>query len=190
MNRYKGGRGCKHTVCIPRPLLPHGPRLCAPPMRPHFAMNAERGRPVFSPFRARVGVTPPLCAKGECRAAHKRYAPSLSAEQDSERRVRRRPFAPPCLCEQDGEKAPPFEHGPGGARERVRMGGVARMGGASQAPLLLRAGVPRKRSAWSCPLPSPFRPTPCAPMGPLTTTRATREAGGAERKPCPSPHCV
>ena len=26
--------GCKHTVCIPHPLLPHGPHLCAPPWYP------------------------------------------------------------------------------------------------------------------------------------------------------------
>ena len=58
---FKEGRGSVNTVCVPPPPL----AAWSPPVRP-----------LVAPRPMRVGcTTPPLCANGECSAAHKGTPP-------------------------------------------------------------------------------------------------------------------
>ena len=69
-----------------------------------------------------------------------------------------------------------------------------RMGGVLRAPLLCVRGATQTLCTELPPPITLSRPPLCASMGSRTTTRVTtrvtREAGGAERKRRPLPHCV
>ena len=95
---FKEGRGSVNTVCVPPPPL----AAWFPPVRPPVA-----------PRPMRVGcATPPLCANGECSAAHKGTPPPFPPLPPL--RSNRTPSAgplphPPCrprLCINGGSFAP------------------------------------------------------------------------------------
>ena len=183
--------GCKHTVCIPHPLLPRGPRLCAPPWRPPSSTRKLSGGAL--PL-SRAGFAPPrLCAQmGNAEQCAKVRPPPLAPLTRTAQRAQRPPPAPllplPARANRVGRRRHPHS---GVDRERRAYGGewegprgwVRRRGHPS---LLLRAGVPRKRSARAAP-PFTLFPYPMRLIGAAHNPRAAREAGAPRGSGAPPP---
>ena len=183
------------TVCLhpPSPPAAWPPPVRTPLAPPLLDTYAERGRPPLS----RAGFAPPrLCAQmGNAEQCAKVRPPPLAPLTRTAQRAQRPPPPPPLLL------LPARANGVG--RRRHPHSGVDRerraYGGEWEGPrgwvrcrghpsLLLRAGVPRKRSARAAP-PFTLFSTPCASLGPRTT-RGRHEKRGRRREAAPLPHCV
>ena len=96
--------------------------------------------------------------------------------------------APPCLCEQGGEKvAPPFGCGSGEVHIQRRMGGAVRMGVTLQAPLppfACRGAM--QMPCVGCPSLHPF-PLPHDPHWGHAQPKGGTRSRGTKGKCCPSP---
>ena len=183
--------GCKHTVCIPHPLLPRGPRLCAPPWRPPSSTRKLSGGAL--PISRAEFAPPRLCAQmGNAEQRAKVRPPPLAPLTRTAQRAQRPPPAPllplPARANRVGRRRHPHS---GVDRERRAYGGewegprgwVRRRGHPS---LLLRAGVPRKRSARAAP-PFTLFPYPMRLIGAAHNPRAAREAGAPKGSGAPPP---